>query len=248
MSGSDLAVAAWLLSIVPLAMLVGRITLGLPALKRWAQAAFFLLTAWFGLFLMAGVFIRTPDQDPAPAEIIVTMYVVGLIFCAPLAWRIWRRRPFADSAGAAPRSPAEPAPASRRIASRFRELAQAARASLETARAQFRPDGFALPPRPQAQPRELAPTAPSSLTVHRFHYTKRGGDPHEREVMFTSHSYYGGDLYLNGYDLERGEDRTFKADRIVALLIDMDTGEMVAPAALAEALDEVDPPFGDDRW
>ncbi len=239
---NGLIVLFFLLSIVPLAMLTGRATAGLPPVKKWALFALLLSLAWFGLFLIAGVFLNTPDQ-PTPPDVGWVMVVLGLLFCAPLGWRLWRQR-------AAPTMVSRGAPM-RPLHGLESEVT--AEPSTQISTVEPHAPVVASPPEIGLETEIEAMLAESDAhlagaAVYSFDYEKPGGDPHERQVLFLSHSYYGGDLYLNGYDVERGDHRSFKAQRIVALLTDTDTGEMVTPESLAAALPEVEPPFGDGNW
>lgn len=70
-------------------------------------------------------------------------------------------------------------------------------------------------------------------------------------MSFDSCSFFGenDDLYLNGMDFDRDlERRSFKASRIMGLMTELATGEMLRAEALALRLPEVEAPFGDSRW
>ena len=253
---TDLIMGAWLLSVAPVVWLSLRGTRSMRGWQRWVAVVFLVLVTWLGLLMVAGVFIPT-DTDPGTGALGV-MGALGVLFCLPLAWLNWRGRSVVNAPDV-PRG-AEP----KGLLAGFRDGMKDAQAKAKAKAAAARPPAHGPAPAPASDDEDadelwaqlvadgIEDEADASESVScLFTYRKPNGEPEERFVSFDSHSYFGENdaLYLNGTDFDRDlEQRSFKASRIMGLMTELATGEMLRAEALALRLPEVEPPFGDDRW
>lgn len=76
--------------------------------------------------------------------------------------------------------------------------------------------------------KSAAPLLPSELpATFRFTYVDRDGDPSERTVDVRHISQKDDATYLEGFCHKRSADRTFRTDRILGRLMNVETGEVI---------------------
>ncbi len=223
---NELIVALWFLSIVPLVLLAGRATRGLPVVRRWWLLVWFVLSGWLGLFFVAGAFVRVSGETPATSANI-SMLLVGALLCSPLAWGLWRRRAV-DAAGSS-RPAVAPDDDDNAAHPVSHSIAQHIAASNDAAVSMARGD-------------DRAPPSALQVATWRFSARDESGDVREEwRVRFTHHYRHLGDVFFVGQVPGSDCAHTFNSEALPKMLANAETGELTSPYLLQLALPEVTP-------
>ena len=270
---TDLIVALWLLSSVPICWAASRATLHMPPLGRWVALLMLVAFSWLGAMLALGSFLPASGGQGGR----LGMLVLSAVLLAPLVWAFRRApKPAKPTAPTRPNVGADEKPfwldrpevraSMQKVRDRLssEQAVERSRVGARLARSGYSDEiarniaasndaavSMARAAKPVPPPVAVRIASRPSMGGYFFNYAKPGEAPEQRHATFTSFSIYGGSVYLNGDDHDRyDEERSFKVSRIKGKFTDADTGEMVTLRTVKRGLPETSPSFGasDDEY
>ena len=196
----------------------------LTAWARWPLVLLAAVCGFLGGLLLPSLF-DTATQWP--------LSIFGLLLLSPFLWlRLVARR---DGSGAAP----SPSLLARGLATARTEvdLLMAAAANVKPAPSPAPPPAPVSPPLYAFEDGDDDDADESPFAgEYQFNYEDASGDVDERVVHITHLSESKGRLYFEGWRTDTMEDRSYRVDRVVGMMVDTDTGAPYEADVLAALL------------